>query len=104
MKLGAEPKKIALFAGLVVVAGIIFWMNSSSDTSSVSTARKTANDPTAALAVPGTPVVEGADKVTKRRAATTRATIVEWLPKQPATVDPSKVDPTLRMDLLAKVQ
>ncbi len=29
MKMGAEPKKIAIFVGLIVVAAIVYWMNSS---------------------------------------------------------------------------
>ena len=31
MKLGAEPKKVGVFAALIAVAGIVYWMNSSSD-------------------------------------------------------------------------
>jgi hypothetical protein len=98
MKMGAEPKKIMVLGGLVAVAAIVYWMNSS-DAPAPSPVRHAA----ASDAVAVTPAV--AAKVRARRQA---SGLGEGLgvfdPGVPTTVDPSKVDPTIRLDLLAKVQ
>ncbi len=103
MKLGAEPKKVGIFVALLAVAGIVYWMNSSPSTPSTATARPLADVvPAAGVAAPV--AAEGTGAVVKKRVATGRASITENIYKLPQSVDPSKVDPTLRLDLLAKVQ
>jgi hypothetical protein len=98
MKLGAERKKLAWLIGLVVVAAIVYWMNSSSDApASTSAGARPALDPTA-MAQAGSP------KAVQRRVVSGRPTIKPFDPIQGDPVDPSKVDPTIRLDLLAKVQ
>lgn len=100
MKFGAEPRKIAIFVGLLAVAGIVFWINSSSDAPAPSASRHTAVDPVAAVAAaPSEPT-----RVALRRAPQGHVEIGNWEPKLPKSIDPSKVDPTLHLELLAKVQ
>jgi hypothetical protein len=100
MKMGAEPKKIAALVGLVAVAGIVYWMNSASDAPAPTAPARTASDPSA-------PVVSqsASAKAAARRNATGHASgLGEVIYKMPNNVDPAKVDPTLRLDLLSKVQ
>jgi hypothetical protein len=103
MKFGAEPKKVAILIGLLVVAGITFYITSSdspSPASSASTVR------TAAPVAPPPPVGGTAVAPTRR---TNRSLVKEFKPsigtKDPKDrPDPATIDPTLRLDLLAKVQ
>jgi hypothetical protein len=99
MKMGAEPKKVAVFVGLIAVAGLVYWMNSSSDAQAPSVARAPV-DPAAAVIAP----VSGVAKKEDRRAATGVDSLGDFVYTLPTKVDPTKVDPTLRLDLLAKVQ
>jgi hypothetical protein len=97
MKMGAEPKKIAVLGGLVAVAAIVYWMNSSD-----------APAPSPAPVRTAAPVAITSAVAAKVRARRQASGLGEGLgvfePDVPATVDPSKVDPTIRLDLLAKVQ
>lgn len=99
MKIGAEPKKIGMLAGLLLVAGIVYYVNMGSDPAAPTASKRSGVDPVAAVAVP---VDTGAPA--KRRDPTGRGTIKEFTPTPPKSVDATKVDPTLRLDLLAKVQ
>jgi len=100
MKMGAEPKKIAALIGLVAVAGIVYWMNSAPDAPTTSAPARPAGDPSAAV------ISQSAStKAAVRRNATGHASgLGEVIYKMPNNVDPAKVDPTLRLDVLAKVQ
>ena len=107
MKLGAEPKKIAILGGLVVVAAIVFMINSTSGgptaPATSQSARPAAGTPAANSA--GAPARETSTRTASRggRGGT------EFRPRVgvrrgEAQADPSTIDPTLRLDLLAKLQ
>jgi hypothetical protein len=100
MKMGAEPKKIVALVGLMSVAGIVYWMNSAPDAPSTPSRPAAAVDPgvVAVNAPAATP------RSATRRTATGTAQIGELNLKLPDSVDPTKTDPTLRWDLLTKVQ
>jgi hypothetical protein len=102
--LGADPKKTAWLAGIVVIGGgIIYWADfSSSDSSSTTPAVSTA--PTAAPLASRSPVRQA-----DRRRVTNQGLIQDWKPrlgpKNPEDrPDPATIDPTLHLDLLAKIQ
>jgi hypothetical protein len=100
MKLGAEPKKLGIFLALLAVAGIVYWMNSSSDAPPVQAVARPAAD----VSTGAVPAVEGINKPVERRSASGHPSLAERVYKRPDAVDPGKVDATLRLDLLAKVQ
>ncbi|MFN7998804.1 MAG: hypothetical protein U0Q18_34590 [Bryobacteraceae bacterium] len=107
MKFGAEPKKLALLGGLVLLGGYFFYSNVLSGPSgSDSTPSRSAARPDPAAA----PVSYGSTAVTQtRRSSSTSRTSEDFRPslkpKRPEErVDPMTIDPTLRLDLLAKVQ
>jgi len=104
MKLGAEPKKLAALIGLMIVAGLVYWYNSSDEPA-----------PRAAAPRPAAPVVTTAEAVIEapvqadRKRVTATPNSGEFKPmigpkRGEARPDPTKIDPTLRLDLLAKVQ
>jgi hypothetical protein len=96
-KLGADPKKIAILAGLVAVAGYFFISSqfSSSGPSSSSNAGRGAISSTV-----GRPAAR-AQYRTVQQAPTTK----EFRPSlKPKDIDPATIDPTLRLDLLAKLK
>jgi hypothetical protein len=96
---GADPKKLAILGGLLTVAGVVYFMNRDSS-------------PSVAPAVPqrGSPLATGT--ATPSKSASSRPglrigirPIDDFKPslKPKDGVDISKVDPTLRLDLLAKL-
>jgi hypothetical protein len=100
MKIGAEPKKIGALAGLLLVAAIVYYVNIGSDSGAPSAPRRSAAaDPVANVSAP-----VDTSAPAKRRDATGRATVKEFMPTRPKSVNATKTDPTLRLDLLAKVQ
>lgn len=97
--LGADPKKIGILAGLVAVAGFVYFYNSNSgggDAASPAVARRTPVSATTQRApAPST------YRVVQQGAAGTR----EFRPSmKPRNIDPATIDPTLRLDLLAKLR
>lgn len=108
MKLGAnEPKKVVMLGGLVLLGGYLFYANVLSGPSAPST-RTSALPPSATGSVPADAPTVGADRPAPRAVAG-RARSDEFHPvlhsKRPEDrIDPVKVDPTLRLDLLAKLQ
>ena len=101
MTIGAEPKKVGIFVALMAVVGIVYWMNSSSDAPSAPTAPRPVADISAAVGI--APAADGIAQTAKRRKPSGRDNLVENIYKV-GPIDPTKVDPTLRLDLLAKVQ
>jgi len=105
MKLGAEPKKVGIFVALIAVAGIVYWINSSSEGPPASaTARPAADAAGAAAGMSAPPADDAFGKTAKKRVVSGHGGLTDWGPHPPDTVDAGKVDPTLRLDLLAKVQ
>ena len=103
-----EPKKIAILAGLVIVGGVVFWMNSGS--SDVPAARPTGPRPTAPLVAPQRPPATTAEGIARPQRPTARQRqLQEFRPslkaKRPEDrPDPLTVDPAVRLDLLTKLQ
>jgi hypothetical protein len=115
MKLGAEPKKVAILAGLMVVAIIVYFMNSSS--SGPSRTSSSDNAPTRpatashlpsqpAIDVPGHPI----QQASSQRGSSRQGRVLQEFrpslkPKKPEDrPDPTTVDPTLHLEVLAKLQ
>ena len=102
MKLGADRKKIVVLEVLFALMPLAYWYaNSSDDSAPVSAVRL----PPAAAAQAVHPNAPSA----KRRRTANRAALGELKVKLGSTnpedrPDPATIDPTLRLDLLAKVQ
>ena len=106
MKIGAEPKKIAILAGLVVVGGYVFYANvlSGPDVASTPSAKAPA-----AQAVAGRgPAPQQSPNIRRTKTAVRGGAAQEFRPTlRPRPEDRpnyATIDPTLRTDLLAKVQ
>ena len=109
MKVGAEPKKVAILLGLLAVAAYLFYSNSASDIPDYTPPPR----PAAAKTAPAKP---GAARPAPRRAAARpaprpgarrggRGFRPSLLVRRPEDrPDPMSFDPTLRLDLLAKLQ
>jgi hypothetical protein len=106
MKLGAEPKKIAILVGLLVVAAVVYFVNSSSGSSAEYTPPAASQAPVATRSAPGQPVRPAPRANPPMRA---QRTLQEFRPslrpkRGEERPDPTTIDPTLRLDLLAKLQ
>ena len=101
MKLGAEPKKTALLAGLLLVAGYFVYSNLAPPSGpSESPARR------AGIRGPN-PDLAALDEVKTPAAPAARSRRIDQefrLSFKSKGVDPSTIDPKLRLDLLAKVR
>jgi hypothetical protein len=98
---GAEPKKIAILVGLGAIAGYFYFSNSNSGGSSTPAPASTAQ-PAAGPRAGTRPVGRAAVRVTQKGLnQTTR----EFKPSfKNSGIDPSNIDPTLHLNLLAKLQ
>lgn len=105
--LGAEPKKLLILGVLLVVAGVVYWMNSGPNipegaTVSPAVAAKRASNPPVA---PRTTTSSSAPRPTTRggrppgSADDFRPTL-----KLPEGLDVSRIDPTLKLEMLGKVR
>ena len=113
MKLGAEDKKkVGLLAGLALVGGYLFYSNVLSDPNRQAAPRPAQSS---AASQPSLLAPSGAGKSQPQTSSIRRATPGrtnkgdEFHPtlrsKRPEDqIDPATIDPTLRLDLLAKVQ
>ncbi len=102
MNLGADRKKILILGGLGVVVVYVLWTNvfSGGDTSSANTHAHVAPAASGTVLQPNAADVR---RVLTRRGAQHHTG--EFNPDiVPGKADPNNVDPTLRLDLLAKVQ
>ena len=115
MKLGAEPKKVAVLAGLMVVAIVVYFMNSTpSGPSAPSTAERAPARPAIAPHLPSQPAVDvpgrPAQQASSQRGSSRQGRVLQEFrpslkPKKPEDrPDPTTVDPTLHLDVLAKLQ
>ena len=113
MKLGAERKKVYILCGLLVLAVLMFWMNRNDDSSPETP--EPANR--SAVAAPPAPVVTRSNtsgpapanisQAPRNRTATRSSQEFKpsLKPRRPEDrADPMTVDPTLRLDLLAKLR
>jgi hypothetical protein len=105
VKLGAEPKQVAIFAGLILVAAVLHFTGDDGRPESASRpATKTAAPAVSGSAGPRTtPVAAKAP-----RPGAGRRTSLEFKPvlrprRVEDRVDPAGIDPTLRMDLLTRL-
>jgi hypothetical protein len=103
MNLGAEPKKIGILVGRVVVGGYVFYANVLAGPEVAKT--KTTGQSVVSQAPPIVPIGAGRGPAPRK---TVRANSQEFRPKLPVRPEDrpnyETVDPTLRLDLLAKVQ
>src|SRR5579872_148473 len=102
MNLGAEPKKIAILCGLVLVGGYVFYDNV---LSGPEVAKTKVVSQTVVSQAPVVPLRAGREPAPRK---TVRSNSQEFRPKLPVRPEDrpnyETVDPTLRLDLLAKVQ
>jgi hypothetical protein len=93
---GADPKKIAVLGGLVLVAGYFYFSNSNSG-----------GGPVSAPVASRTPLTPGTGPrvVTRRLAQQAAGANKEFKPTlKPKNIDTANIDPTLRLDLLTKLK
>jgi hypothetical protein len=112
LKMGADRKKIGILGGLLLIGGYLFYTNVLSGPSSTEPSRPAR--PAARPASTGRDLVHGDDQSypepsVARRAASSSRSNEEFRPslkpkRHEERVDPMSIDPTLRLDLLAKVQ
>jgi len=111
MKTGAEPKKVAILAALLAIAAAVLYFNVfAGDSDSKTPIRSVvsapvATAPTARVVIPGT----GTGRSQDRRRASKNSLVSEFkirqgTPPGEEKPDPATIDPTLRFDLLAKLQ
>jgi hypothetical protein len=108
MTKGADPKKLAILAALLVVAAVVLYFNVfAGDSAPKTTAAVTNAAPVAAIATPR-PANPGAASEDRRRASKnglmSEFKIRQGTPPGEEKPDPATIDPTLRLDLLAKLQ
>jgi hypothetical protein len=110
MKTGAEPKKVAILAALLVTAAAVLYFNvfagDSDSKATVSPVAAVSAPPVAALTP--RPAIPGAVSEDRRRASknglVSEFKIRQGTPPGEEKPDPATIDPTLRLDLLAKLQ
>ena len=109
--LGAEPKKLAILGVLLVVAGVVYWTNSGPNIpegANVSPAAAAKVQPVPPVAA--RPATVSSTSSSAQRPATRGgrppSSADDFRPtlKLPEGLDISRVDPTLRLDLLGKVR
>jgi len=107
MKLGAEPKKLAILGGLVLIAGYLIISSTFSGQPAPSSSPASSRAPvpalTATLAEPAGPVARAEPR------PSAQSSLQEFRPSLKAKQgggqrDLSSIDPTLRLDLLAKLE
>ena len=108
-KLGAEPKKLAALVGLVVLLGGVYWFNrtTSGDPQQASAAPSAAPAPIRTLPVPQTAKSASAAAARAGSVAGARGSnIADFKPtlKLADDADVSRIDPSLHLDLLARVR
>ena len=104
MKMGAEPRKVAILAGLLVVALVVFLLNSSpsGDTGGYTPPAASAPQPTAPGSQLPAPAAAAARPARGKSSVEFRPSVRPKRGEQ--RPDPMSIDPTLRLDLLARLQ
>ncbi|MBX9600921.1 MAG: hypothetical protein K2X35_07955 [Bryobacteraceae bacterium] len=106
MTLGAEPKKVVILVALLVVAAAAYWWSSREDTPA-GAAQAPAGSPGAAAAPAAQPAGRApAPAKPKPRQSSNMRTLAEFKPtlKVPEGLDLTTVEPTLKLQALAKVR
>ena len=103
MKLGAQPKKLIVLGVLVAVLAVAVVMNATSDDRPPSARAAAASHPNART-VPAEISAEAPAAETRSRQPAHPETRQLRLNMKDQHADPATVDPTIRIDLLAKVQ
>lgn len=111
MKLGAEPKKIAILGGLILVAVVVQFSGGDERPQSTGGARPVTPAPVVPAAVSGSAgprTMPASTKAAPARVAPGRRATQEFKPvlrprRVEDRIDPTTIDPTLRTDLLAKL-
>lgn len=107
MKIGAEPKKVAFLAALLIIAGLILYFNVfAGDSAPKSAPVRVAVNPAPVVTAP---LVAGRAPSRERRRTSNNVTVSEFKFREGTEPgadkpDPASIDPTLRLDLLAKLQ
>jgi hypothetical protein len=118
--LGAEPKKVALLAGILVLGVVVIWLENRSDTpvAATVTAPVAAPAPIQPLPEKDTPAATQTEAAPAAGATATAPVVQRRAPlgmdsgndsfvpslKKNDDLDGSKIDPRIRLDLLAKVR
>ncbi len=112
MNLGADRKKLGILGALLAVAALIFWINSSGSDTPPAAQRQKETERSAAPALAAAPqrnapapaVISQAPRTVRQPGREAKEFRPSMKPKRPEDgVDPMTVDPTLRLDLLAKL-
>jgi hypothetical protein len=108
MKTGAEPKKVAILAALLLIAAAVLYFNVfAGDSDSKTRGSPVVSAPVVAAPIPR-PATRGAVPADRRRASknslVSEFKIRQGTPPGEEKPDPATIDPTLRLDLLAKLQ
>lgn len=107
MKVGAEPRKLGVLAVLVAAAGYLVYDNVFSAGPASSPAPAAVGTAAPAPAIVQAPEIRGPVPRPERRASA-RTSLQEFRPslrpRRGETRDPGAIDPTLRLDLLARLQ
>ena len=110
MTTGADPKKIAILAVLLVIAAVVLYFNVfAGDSDSDKTVRSVTPAPIAVAPVvtsPARPAIPGVATTAayRRMAMVSEFKIRQGVEPGEEKPDPATIDPTLRLDLLAKLQ
>jgi hypothetical protein len=108
MKTGADPKKVGILAALLILAAAVLYFNVfAGDSDSNKTVRSVTPAPVPAAIA--TPAITSSGRGPDRRRASKNGMASEFKIRQGVEAgeekpDPATIDPTLRLDLLAKLQ
>ncbi len=117
--LGADPKKLMLLGGLVVLLGVVYWTQDRSDSSAQAVSANVTPPPAAAPPIKQLPEKEADSPAAEQPSPNVPSSNIQrkapsgidsgndtFIPsmKPKEDMDVSKIDPRIRLDLLAKVR
>lgn len=113
MKTGAEPKKVAILAALLLVAAVVLYFNVfAGDSDSKATFKPVSIGPVSTApivaapfaAAPGRAAARDDHRRTKANAIVSEFKLRQGVEPGAEKPDPATIDPTLQLDLLARLQ